>query len=332
MNSIINFFVTVKDIALLFVNEIISIQNEPPAKISNYVLFKKYEPESRSKNYTFGIYKDTTGKKYFAKIWSGRFRDFEYTMLKNESVSLKLLNKVYERVSNNIPQNFKDIQLAKVVYAKSQNNSLAVVFDYIDIEKKTSVSKMDSSSLIYSSGLISFLGENMTKRERELFQKRSFVFVFFAYFLSILKISFANPKESYLAFKNIPLFLKGIRHLHSEEELSLSHRDLNRTNIIVVGSKVFIVDFALCLFAIQYYDKLSMLIYHWDSIPHRKEIYRDLSMQISHNPNLRPLFIALLVYIATYFLTNSRTLPNQKKRCINILLNPDSIFSKTSKI
>lgn len=331
MSSIINFIVTIKDIALLFVNEIISIENEPPAKISNYVLFKKYEPESKSKNYTFGIYKDITGKKYFAKIWSGRFRDFEYKMLRNELISLNVLHRVYKRISKNIPEDFKDIKLAKVVYTKSKKHSLIVIFDYIDVARKTAITKVPSENLIQSSGLISYIGEHMSKKECGMLQKRSYIFIFFAYFLSVLKIFLTNPKLSFLAVKNVPHFLKGSRHLLREKDLQLNHRDLNKTNIIVIGSRVFIVDFALCLFAIQYYDKLSMLIYHWDSIPHRKELYRNLSIQISHNPNLRPLFIALLIYIATYFLTNSKILPDQKKRCINVLLSSGSLFPKNAK-
>ncbi len=332
MNSFLNFFVTTKDLVLLIINELISIDIEPPVKIGEYVLLKKYEPESRSKNYAFGIYKDAKGKKYFAKIWSGRFRDFEYKMLKNELTSLSVLNRVYKRMSRNLPQNFKDIKLANVVYTKSKKHSLIVIFDYIEIKNKTSIVKVPSASLIQSSDLISYLGENMTPKEKKSLQRRSFIFIFFAYFLSILKLIFTNPKHSYLVFKNIPLFLKGARHILSTDQLSLSHRDLNNTNIIVVGSKVFLVDFALCLFAVKYYDKLSMLVYHWDSISHRKEIYRDLSIQIKHNPGLKPLFIALLVYIATYFLTNSKILPDQRKRCINILLNSPSLFSKTYKI
>src|SRR3989344_9406339 len=78
-----------------------------PYKIGDYILQSNFQKIGTKKNYLLGIYKNSKNQKAFAKMWSGRFKDFNYCSLKNEIQATKTLDSAFKRSRKYLPKTLR---------------------------------------------------------------------------------------------------------------------------------------------------------------------------------------------------------------------------------
>ncbi len=264
-----------------------------PKIVDNYKLTTRLAYKSNWNNYKIGLYKDKTGKKYFAKQWSGRFKDFEYAMLENEEKALTSLQKIKVNAKTNI-------KIPHVINSFKTANSYIVLFDYIE-KNKTSLKGESLENLYDAINYMKKLGENKSLRKK--IQERKSGFVFATYILSLVIILLTNPKLFPLVVRHFPYFIKHIKVFINNKDLILTHRDIHYENILLSKSQLYLIDFALCAFTLEYIEEITMLAHAWNDKLAKKSFEEKFYNLFKENKQNHTLFLLSTIAVVTHLLT-----------------------------
>lgn len=277
--------------------------NFAPKKISivptvgNYKLIRKLnKKDSDFENFFIGIYR-YKGRRYFIKTWTGKVRDTNYYLLLNEYISGSILHKKLVKKQSNYK-----ILVPKVISCVKTENSFSVIFEYIS-GKQLSDYPLSFQAATLSRVIDCFadLSNELSEKERISFTKKSLSF----YLSNLVPITivtiFMNlhhtkriVKVFYTSLVNIPSILG--------KKLVLSHGDLNSENILVSGSKIYLIDCERVALTVPGYD-----ITHLSIIPDNKEIGKALVKGINNKINS---FLTNFLYLH-YLMSSNYTRTNK---------------------
>ena len=107
-----------------------------PDQIGEYKFTKRLRIAKRNskgnKMFSYAIYRNSSGKKAFAKMWSGIVKDFNYYTLHNEAVLYQTLNKVIRKIGKSMPKKFNNINIPQVINKQESKNSLILLVEFVE--------------------------------------------------------------------------------------------------------------------------------------------------------------------------------------------------------
>ncbi len=318
----------IRQSALLYVNRMIPSKKSLPKNIGGFYFDSTYKYTSFRHGYCYGVYKNKNGKMFFAKMWAGKFKDFEYQMMKNEETVLGTLKRPYNEVIKK-HENLSYINLPNIILSKEDKNSFILLYDYIESDKQNHTAQQHN----YYTDMISLfenIGNNLTENEKRKMQNRKPETIITTYILGCLKSIINHPSAATALLKNVPFFVININTLISEKNLKLSHRDLYINNIIKNKKNITIVDFALCVFTLKYYEQIAILINHWNEKNARQIYIEQLSQFTKKDKKSEKLYKLLSIAIATHHLTDSK-LAKEKVTLYSDFLNNISNVGASNK-
>lgn len=246
-----------------------------PKKVDKYQLDYEIKKVNPYKNYLIGVYK-YKNTKYFIKIWMGRKKSFQYYSLLNEYFTGKTFYKIISRENKT---KHEKILIPQVLEYFESENSLSVVFEYID-GKILSSFPLDYQAMIIAK-VFKFLSEvtkKIKRSEREALAKRDFIF----YFLSLPFFTFIAIISNLKAYRIIlPAFISCIKNIGSikNSKIILAHRDLCPDNVLIFNNNIYILDSARMVLTIPEYDFSYLSVY---------ENFKKLCQIITQTTDIRP--------------------------------------------
>lgn len=309
----------IKYSGLFYLNKLIPVSKSMPSKIGDLFYEKKYEYSSFRHGYSYGVYKNKNGKKYFVKKWTGKFKDFEYQMMKNEEKVLSVLAKPHEEViKSNI--RLRHLKIPKILASTEHANEYMLVYDYIEKDNHKKHSAKDYGYYEEIIFLFEQIGKKLKQKDLLNIQKRLPETIIATYLLGLSKSILNYPQALPAIATNFPYFIMNLETLLSEKNLKLSHRDLYANNIIKNKENITIIDFALCTLTVPYYEQVAILINHWNEKDARITYCKQLEMLKKTNLQNWKLYQLLSIAIATHHLTDSK-LPKYKVKLYCEFLN-----------
>jgi len=266
-----------------------------PRFVGPYKLIFKVKKINNINNYGIGTYKDMEGKKVFIKTWQRKIKNFPYYSLINEYNMAKLLS---EKIKNVKEGKFR--VPSPVGYVKT-DNSLSVIFEYIDGKPLSKFSRNEQSRVI--NGVILFLDRltpTINKNDKKYIKKRGIFFylfslpVIFLYSFLLEKESKKTIFRSFLrtVFYSITLFNK---------RLALAHGDLSPENVLVTDSHFYILDTEDMKYTLVEYD-----LNHLSIVKSRLNLY--LSILKKRRDFTRDNFLCLYISLQFSIFRDSRTM------------------------
>lgn len=220
-----------------------------PKTIGKYTLIR--EIKNMSKFYRIAEYTDGD-KFYIGKIWLGYFKNKAYFQLLKEYA---IYNQLSSKNSNSIKKEFEINVLSPVEIYKTPTMFMFLtekIFGHdltsFSIERKLEIYK---AVLRYLNN-VKFSPEEIKEMGLPVY---GYIKFYLFYILINLISFFKHPNLFEYTFLNLkrlinPSFFLSIK----KQGLNVVHRDLDDTNIIVEGNRIFIMDFQLAAFTFEFLD------------------------------------------------------------------------------
>lgn len=227
-------------------NQLVSL----PKKVGKYHLTKEVIKENPLKHFGIGIYQ-SKGETVFIKTWQGQRKNFDYYELVNEYLVNKILHKRLELIPKT---DSGKIKTPKVISGIESENSLSIIFEYIDGVSLSSFPVTKQAELV--SEVITILRKvtsSLRKNEMDSLLIRDLRF----YLLSLPVVAvlslISNPRSHNVILKAFIDCLLSSRSLKTPN-LVLSHRDLYPNNVLVRQNDIFITDCSRMALTVPGYD------------------------------------------------------------------------------
>ena len=236
-----------------------------PTEIDKMTLVDEIFKSGEDTKVSQGVYQDESGKKFFVKKWEGNKRDFSYFGLQNEMMSYKIIGSVLDRLGANLPEKFSKIRVPRIIKCEKNKKKLLAVVEFLEGENVQSLSpkrKIETYFLI--SDFMNFLGEKMTKDERESFTLRSPANYAILHPFILGKSLLVNPNLRKSIVKGSFVFWKNLFNLVRNSETRFIHRDLHFQNILLLGDEIGIIDLEFCVFSDPLQELITTLRYNWN--------------------------------------------------------------------
>lgn len=277
-----------------------------PQKVGKYELISSLKKIGTIKPFKLGIYKDAFGNKAVAKFWYGKYKDFNYYALNNELVLYQILTRVIKRLGNNIPAEYKNIKLPKIVLKNESKNQRVILVEYVDGDVSVGLTSQQKIKLYFKVvDFLNYLGTRLTQNERRSISKRNAKNYILLYPFLLVKALLTHPRATLPLLKGIPIFIKSIPILLTEDTNPLVHRDLHFRNILVNGKKIYLIDLQLCALTLKLHENITTLRYLWKEGDFYKYLLKEIDKRYSKNENFKKLFRGLAVNSGTHGLTGS---------------------------
>lgn len=275
-----------------------------PTRIGEFCLIKTIEKIGSVAPFGLALYKNQKGNKAFAKIWTGKVKDFNYHTLQNEIAMYEIFNKIIRRTGNDMPKKFNRMSVPKLIKKVETANSMIILIEFVPGQVSTSLTAQRKLKLyVKTSEFIKFLGSQMTEGEKRFVSKRNVLHYVLLYPALLLKAIITYPHAAPLLIKGIPEFVKCIPTL-SKQRLVLVHRDLHFRNILISKKRIFLIDLQLCVFTLPIYEMITTLRYRWEDKELRALLLSEIKKEYGHIKNFERLFRGLSVNSLTHGLTN----------------------------
>ena len=276
-----------------------------PEKLGGYFLVKTISKNSTFNEFQIGVYKNRTGKKVLVKGWFNKSKNLSYYTLVNESKTYQILTDVRKRISKSLPAHITKVHFPKLITIKEDNDSLILISEFIEgrtIEDMAPRNKYKYFNL--TKQYLVAIGNSLTEEERISFTSREGADYVSIYLLALVKSIFEHPANTYALFKGVPVFLAGLSELLKQKTLHLTHRDLHGENIIVGKKDIGVIDPEFAAFTLPEYEYLSSIANSWGDKEYCQLLLKDLAKTWKLNHSHKNLIRALMVHIATHFLSS----------------------------
>lgn len=251
--------------------------------------------------YEYAVYKDSRGKKYFAKGYEG-----------NKYSTRRLLLEKEVTFANYAKQYSIDFILP-VVATFRWKFGLIVLFPYVHGKELFAYSKSYRKRILPKAlDSIRSIASFTTSLDTVPSAWRPGWMLVCLFPLLFLKSLFAFPAVSLLIVLNTIVAFRGLVYLWKEPATYIAHRDFNPHNLLKTSKKMFIIDWCYVARTVKNYDVLYLLITHWDDLVIRN-MYLELIMHSYYHR-------ALGIIIATTILTDTRISQRTQKSVIAFLM------------
>jgi len=229
-----------------------------PKVIGEYKLKSEIRKTNGNDEYKVGTYSDKNTQ-YFIKTWQGRVKNYSYYALVNECIATDLLSK---RLLKSMPDS--SLRIPRVVHAYCEPHLFSIVFEYIEGQS------LDLASLVERDRVLKIittdlerLSEILSTEEKKRIPSHKRIY----YSLLVLYYSFVVFIN---ALTKLPLLLQLIRKAYhslwsiSKQPLTLTHRDLVSSNIILNNGFTYLVDWETVTLTFPLYDQALILTEYED--------------------------------------------------------------------
>ena len=216
-------------------------------QIGPYTLISETQ-KSKFHKFSIGIYVKND-EKVFIKTWQGTTKDLSYYSLVNEFRVNALLNTKLEGLKL---ENMMHIPKVKDVI--TSKNMLSVVFEYIEGKHlNTFPTTYQIDVLDRVCRTMAVLSTTLTDQDLTHFIKRTVGFYVCSLpFLLVLSLV-VRPSTFFSSWNRLIRSIHSINDLR-HQKLSVAHRDIAPTNIIMQESHVYLVDCEYVALTVPFYD------------------------------------------------------------------------------
>ncbi len=284
------------------------VSAEFPKCIGEYEFVKIFKKESfLVPFYSYAIYKNKSGKKAFAKMWSGKFNNYSYYCLLNEISVYKVLNSARKRSASSLPPKFRGISIPDFYASASTKNSLLILMEYVRANNAEDLSDKEKLAVYLKSvDYYHFLGNKLTKSERKLISRRSGFTYVLLYPLVFIKAFINYPKDWLTFVRTIPVFLSAIFDLLKNDQFVLTQRDLQFKNILYKNGKIILIDLEMCVMThplAEYANTLRSVAKNQKLF---KPLMKELSARYANDRSFKRLLKGLITHITTHSLVEKQ--------------------------
>lgn len=296
-------------------------QFEYPLKIDKYNLSRVLFPDYKHRSYKYAIYKQGQ-KNFFAKIWTGDTKNFDYNSLINEIN----VYKNFVKFKKKDPLFFKNqkIKIPELEFYCIQEKFVVLLIEHI-VNKN--YKKNDSKILsIYLNDVLFFLRnvtESFGKFSKLKPKSLKFITIIYIFFLAIILIK--RPKLVFLLGRCLFRLLKYFIYLFQEKNNFFVHRSLEGQNIILNKKNIYLIDFQLLVLShplldiaqiIAFYPKIEFVDYIL-KIKYLNNYYSDLRS--------KKLLSLLTIYSCLVQLALTSSLSKERIKIIDYFLSTSEI-------
>jgi serine/threonine protein kinase len=279
--------------------------NTFPLTINNKYYFIKILTFPKAK-YNFALYKDVTGKQYFAKAWNKQMSILKRIQLKNEiefykSYSKNINNRLSPEKAIFIPQYFDTFQ---------STSCLILLIEYVNGKQlRLASNKLKIKNLISLIDYqIEFSASKLVSGTRRLNYMYFFTIVHLFAIVALLK-NLRKYKEILNCLFNFYLNFKKVNAFNG-----LINRDINTGNILTASKKNYVIDYQLVAYGPVAHQFANMLYSLWFS--DNKKVFEKVFSYLIKNKGLDVNQIKMYLYYANLFDLSFGTKRNQTKSII----------------
>ncbi|MDB5238797.1 MAG: hypothetical protein JWO00_132 [Candidatus Parcubacteria bacterium] len=221
---------------------------ELPEKFGAYSLVKKIKKEDDIQNIAIGIY-ESAGKKYIIKRWEGTTKDLNYYSLRNECAVNSLMSSVGTKSGAQ-----DGIYFPAVEGYYADTKSLTVAFEFIDGTLLSAHPlEFQAKTLTAVMQHISKLSTLLSHEQKAMLGRRSLGFYLLLLPLISILLSVRSPKNAKVIWSAFGASVSKISKL-ATSPLTLAHRDLTPSNIMVTDKGICVLDAENMLLTLSGYD------------------------------------------------------------------------------
>lgn len=241
--------------------------------IGKYQLLRKIEKENSYTDSMVGCY-TKNGKKFFIKTYSIDRKDYKNYFITGEWIVSNILYKVLKSKKG-------QIVTPKPIKIISFDNSTSLVYEFIDAKTLTLYStNYQTKIFIQVIDELKKISTSLTRDEIKHLPKRSLFFYLISLpYLSLLAF-FRTEGNFKIVMKAFLMTLEMLISQKINSRLSLAHRDLKPHNIMIKGSKIFLIDTGRMALTLPGYD-LALLSLDPAYLSLTKNLEKELKIFIS---------------------------------------------------
>ncbi|MCH7951797.1 aminoglycoside phosphotransferase family protein [Patescibacteria group bacterium] len=277
-----------------------------PLSIGAYTFKKELKVDNESNFFSFGLYKNSSGKKAIAKMWSGRIKDLEYHTLQNESMMYQVCNTVMKRLKRSMPKRFQHMHIPNFITKLETEQSLLLLTEFVEGESADTLdSKQGLKVYLKAVDFLRYLGEKLSQEERERVSRRNAIDLALLYPFILFKAIITHPRTAKSLIRGVPIFLRSLAILSRKDQTGLGHRDLHLGNIIISKNRIAIIDLQLCVFSYLLYDYVVTMRIHWTEKGFCALLLTEINRRYGRGKDLNTMIKGLMVNSATHSLTGN---------------------------
>lgn len=225
-----------------------------PDIFDGYILDYQIKKVDNQNSLAIGVYlKDS--KRYLIKYWYGKARDLNYYSLVHEFLVAKILSGKFKIHMRN------DVYIPSAVEYFQSLRSFAAVFEFIEGQTLDAASLSDQAQ-IWKRVVddLSHISNFLTQEEQSIIGRRGIIFYFGIVSVIVGILFFLRMKDFKIILKAWTTCARIVTGLVGVE-LSLAHRDLTPSNILVgKDSKIYILDFESATMTLPGYDAVYLSV------------------------------------------------------------------------
>lgn len=217
-----------------------------PQQIEHYTFEKEFTESNPNSAYTFAIYSDGGGKKYFCKRWQGKKKDYTYQWICNEIEVYRCFQKLYAVSGAEIKKVFPEIKIPNLAASYIEEDTVLLLTEFMK-GKKLEHESAQERAIVFSRILeyFAFISPLIAKQTHRIPHfSRLYLIALFHYYL--LRSLFSFKMSVTKTFQILSTFYSGALSMMGQKDLHFVHRDLGfADNIIVSNNTIQIIDFQL---------------------------------------------------------------------------------------
>lgn len=294
-----------------------------PEKIGRYTFVKMMQVK-KYPMFLVGLYKNRRGDFFVLKIWTGSQKNAGYYDLLHEILVTKTLRTIHRRVRKQLPVELRNFSVLRYTNHIQTKKQVIMITEYAKprLDNPTLTYKQKFALLSQTREYLHILGKHATSEEKKQITSKSGATYIMQFLLIWLIAILKHPHYFSDLILGFFVFVNGIPALLKHPTATLTHGDLDHTNVFYGEKGVTITDLEQTIFSYECLEAITTMSSKKNSTKMIEEI---LNSHQWNSFNSRFLFTSLAVFTAIYSLTGTNS-EEGDKRYISILKTANKIF------
>ena len=226
-----------------------------PSRIDAFTLREPFAHPEGMCRYALAVYADAEGKEAVLKQWSEGGRAEDRARLGSEAHALKIFSALRSRDGAAWQERFPDIRLPQYIAYHAGRQAVWFLMERMPGNHiGTYPAALQTASIGRIAAFLDWAFVRLTAAERRSFTRRSPAYFLAMMFPAAWKAARRFPRFRSVIWRGVRAVISAAPALLSGRERTIVHRDLNRTNVLVAGQILSILDLQLIVEAHPYWE------------------------------------------------------------------------------
>lgn len=274
--------------------------NVLPGRIGHFVLVEEIHQEKRNREYNYGLYRDSLGKRALAKQLRYPQSTLAAYWLMNEIRVYETLWLVLETHPES-ERKFPHIHIPKLLDVRETAGQALFLLEYIEGSPlRESAEEYQGQVLSNVVEYLTWLGKGVATNQLFPLKRRTALQALLILPIIVIRSLWRFPQHGWLIIRASITYGALFPKLLKNETLRFAHRDLGLDNILVRNEEVWLIDFQIAALTHPLFDRVALLLKLWDT---PTLFQRVALLEQGTNKNDKTAIRALAIYLALHNLS-----------------------------